>query len=107
MKKTAWAAVGAIGLGLAAWGAARTLLAAPPDEQRYVKRTILVQSDRPGSVENPDRYPGWRSISRDFGLLVREDERFGLRGTFYVRMDEKWRPVAADDIDTLGAYPLR
>jgi len=52
--------------------------------------------------------PRWKSLSEDVGVWLREDERFGLRGRLYVRVDGVWRPVATDGAgDVLGTIPAK
>ena len=52
--------------------------------------------------------PNWKFLSGDVGVLVRDDERFGLRGRLYVRVEGVWRPVATDGpADVVGTIPAR
>ena len=52
--------------------------------------------------------PHWKSISDDLGVWIRTDERLGLRGRLYVRVDGAWWPVATDGpADLSGATPSK
>lgn len=50
--------------------------------------------------------PGWKRISDEAGIMLRQDPRLGLRGRLYVRIDGKWQPVALDGPgDIAGVLP--
>jgi hypothetical protein len=52
--------------------------------------------------------PNWKALSSDVGVMIRADDRLGLRGRLYVRVDGAWLPVATDGLaDVLPAVPLR
>lgn len=77
---------------------------------------VLVRADAPSQrVERgaigaqPDtRSRNWKSLSDDVGILVRDDDRLGLRGRLYVRVDGAWQAVAADGAaDILGRLPAK
>jgi hypothetical protein len=40
--------------------------------------------------------PDWKELSADVGVMIRDDERLGLRGRLYVRAGGLWYPVATD-----------
>ena len=48
--------------------------------------------------------PDWKPLSRDMGLMLRYDERLGLRGRLYVRTDGVWSPVAIDGPEDLHDF---
>src|SRR5262249_13335823 len=48
-------------------------------------------------VPQPDTSsPNWKELSADVGVMIRDDERLGLRGRLYVRVAGVWHPVATD-----------
>jgi hypothetical protein len=50
----------------------------------------------------------WKQLSDDVGVMLRDDDRLGLRGRFYVRTAGVWTPVAIDGPgDTSGVVPVR
>ena len=52
--------------------------------------------------------PNWKRLSEDVGVMVRRDNKLGLRGRLYVRVNGSWLPVAADGPgDTFGSIPVR
>jgi hypothetical protein len=40
--------------------------------------------------------PDWKELSDDVAVMIRDDERLGLRGRLYVRVEGSWYPVATD-----------
>ena len=38
----------------------------------------------------------WKALSADVGVMIRDDDRLGLRGRLYVRVNGVWYPVATD-----------
>ena len=57
------------------------------------------RQERPRRVAGPQpdtSSPDWKSLSTDVGVLIRDDDRLGLRGRLYVRVDDVWLPVATD-----------
>ena len=61
------------------------------------------------TMEDPDTSsPNWKQLSEDVGVMIRKDDRLGLRGRLYVRVDGSWKPVATDGSgDTHGSIPAR
>jgi hypothetical protein len=52
--------------------------------------------------------PNWKELSGDVGVMIRADERLGLRGRLYVRVDGVWYPVATDGpADVRTTVPLK
>jgi hypothetical protein len=52
--------------------------------------------------------PNWKRLSDDVGVMIRKDDRLGLRGRLYVRIKGAWVPVATDGpADTNGFIPVR
>src|SRR5258706_12810499 len=52
--------------------------------------------------------PDWKELSNDVGVMLRDDERLGLRGRLYVRVDGVWYPVATDGpADVRPTVPVR
>jgi opacity protein-like surface antigen len=52
--------------------------------------------------------PNWKALSDDVGMMLRDDDRLGLRGRLYVRFKGQWRPVALDGLaDMQGLVPVR
>jgi hypothetical protein len=48
----------------------------------------------------------WRFLSDDVGMMIRHDERLGLRGRLYVRTGGVWLPVATDTTGDLAGTIL-
>ena len=64
---------------------------------------IRVTADQPDTTS-----PNWKFLSDDLGVMIRDDERLGLRARLFVRRDGSWLPVATDGPgDTVGTIPLR
>jgi hypothetical protein len=61
------------------------------------------------AVLGPDTSsPNWKLLSEDVGVMIRKDDRLGLRARLYVRIDGAWTPVATDGPgDSLGFIPVR
>jgi len=52
--------------------------------------------------------PDWKELSADVGVMIRNDDRLGLRGRLYVRVDGLWYPVATDGpADVRPTVPVR
>jgi hypothetical protein len=52
--------------------------------------------------------PRWKAISEDVGILTRDDDRLGLRGRMYVKVNGAWRSVAMDGpADAVTVIPTR
>jgi len=52
--------------------------------------------------------PRWKALTDDVGVWLREDERLGLRGRLFVRVDGTWRAVATDGAgDVLATIPAK
>jgi hypothetical protein len=52
--------------------------------------------------------PNWKLLTEDVGVMIRKDDRLGLRARLYVRVDGTWTPVATDGAaDSLGTIPAR
>ena len=52
--------------------------------------------------------PNWKLLSEDVGVMIRKDDRLGLRGRLFVRINDAWLPVATDGLaDVLGTVPAR
>jgi hypothetical protein len=92
----------AIGAAILAWvgillGAGEPLVVPRTDPRRYV----LVA---PWPEPQPDTSsPNWKYLSDDVGILIRRDERLGLRARLYVLVDGSWSSVATDDVSNLTA----
>jgi len=71
------------------------------------RRYALVQSSPEAQPDT--KSPNWKSFSDDVGMLIRRDERLGLRARLYVRgVDGLWSPVATDTVgDLAGTIPVR
>ena len=53
--------------------------------------------DRAQAAFQPDTSsPRWKALTDDVGVWLRDDERLGLRGRLFVRVDGTWRAVATD-----------
>ena len=91
---------------LAVWGIARAQQSNEDREKFMQERMILIQHYKDTHPAQPDRSPNWRAVSPDLGILLREDDHFGYRGTLYARVDGQWEPVAIDDIESFGYVPL-
>src|SRR5580765_2356754 len=84
---TVAAATGILRYG-AVLGAGRDVVAG--ERQAQLRRIAGPQPD----TSSPD----WKLLANDVGVLLRDDERLGLRGRLYVRIDDVWLPVATDGI---------
>ena len=52
--------------------------------------------------------PRWKALTDDVGVWLRDDERLGLRGRLFVRVDGTWRAVATDGAsDVLSVIPAK
>jgi len=52
--------------------------------------------------------PRWKALTDDVGVWLRDDERLGLRGRLFVRVDGTWRAVATDGpADVLTVIPAK
>ena len=52
--------------------------------------------------------PNWKFLSEDVGIMIRNDDRLGLRARLFVRRNGVWLPVAIDGpADSRGPIPLR
>jgi hypothetical protein len=79
-------------------GAGRDVVAA--DRQAQLRRIAGPQPD----TSSPD----WKLLANDVGVLLRDDERLGLRGRLYVRLDDVWLPVATDGVaDVRSPIPVQ
>jgi len=97
----------AIGAAIVAWvgvllAAGEPLVVPRTDPRRYV----LVA---PWPEPQPDTSsPNWKYLSDDVGMLIRRDERLGLRARLYVLVDGAWSSVAPDDVsDLAGTIPAK
>ncbi|MGH7730334.1 MAG: hypothetical protein ACRENJ_03700 [Candidatus Eiseniibacteriota bacterium] len=93
--------VGVVAVLMWAYGAVGPMesLAAPdklPDR-------VMAELDSIGALilGDPGTWPNtsskdWKPLSKDVGLMVRRDDRFGLRGRLFVRVEGRWVPVAID-----------
>ena len=63
----------------------------------------------PVAMAGPDTSsPNWKPLSEDVAVMIRKDDRLGLRARLYVRVNGAWAPVAADGAaDSLGTIPIR
>lgn len=76
-------------------------------------RPVYVPGNRPHAREDVKRLiqpntksPDWKQLSKDVGLELTRDERFGLRGRLFVRIDGAWYPVLIDGpSDVAGIVP--
>jgi len=75
--------------------------------ESVVKAQRQVQS-RGAAVPQPDTSsPNWKKLSDDVGVMIRDDERLGLRGRLYVSVEGVWLPVATDGLaDVLPLVPV-
>ena len=76
--------------------------------------SVLAKGERHGQSRGvagpqPDTSsPNWKALSDDVGVMIRDDERLGLRGRLYVRAGGVWLPVATDGLaDVLRAVPVK
>jgi hypothetical protein len=62
-----------------------------------------------GGAQGPDTSsPNWKQLSQDVGVMIRNDERLGLRGRLYVNVDGSWKAVAIDGpADSRSSIPMR
>ena len=104
MRRKLVIALAAVVAGVALWGLARAQLSHDEREEQMKQQMILIQKLM--YAEHPEQSPNWRAMSPDLGVLLREDERFGYRGTLYTRVDGQWEPVALDGIERVGYVPL-
>lgn len=59
-------------------------------------------------VELDTSSPNWKLLTDDVGVMIRKDERLGLRARLFVRVNDAWQPVAADGLaDVLGTVPAK
>ena len=59
------------------------------------------------AVEGPDATSAnWRYLGTDAGVMLRHDDRLGLRGRLYVRVDGGWQAVALDGLGELNGKTL-
>jgi hypothetical protein len=73
---------------------------------------ISAKGDRqPRRVAGPQpntSSPDWKELSADVGVMIRDDDRLGLRARLYVRVDGVWYPVATDGpADVRPTVPVR
>lgn len=73
------------------------------------QKTAVHERLLPSLGAQPDTTsPNWKSLSDDVGVLLRHDDRLGLRGRLFVRSEGVWWPVALDGAaDLTGAIPLK
>ena len=66
-------------------------------------------ADRAQAAFQPDTSsPRWKALTDDVGVWLRDDERLGLRGRLFVRVDGTWRAVATDGAgDVLATIPAK
>lgn len=76
--------------------------------------TVGVKGERhgpPRRVAGPQpntSSPDWKELSTDVGVMIRDDDRLGLRGRLYVRVDGVWYPVATDGpADVFRTVPVQ
>jgi len=76
--------------------------------------SVIATGERIGSLRKvagpqPDTSsPHWKALSDDVGVMIRDDERLGLRGRLYVRVEGVWLPVGTDGPgDILHTVPVR
>lgn len=95
MKRRLVIALVAAGVGATVAVMAQTFLA---DVSR-AKAQIALEQAQLGHMAGaqPDTTSSsWRYLSGDVGILLRDDDRLGLRGRLYVRVGDRWWPVATD-----------
>ncbi len=73
-------------------------------EKRLVQHPELDSARRAATWQPDTSSPNWKAISDDLGMLLRDDRDLGLRGRLYVRIDGKWRAVAADGLADIGGW---
>jgi hypothetical protein len=109
MKRKGLIAFLVAGLGTIVAVTAGTLLvrADAPSERVAVVGEHVPEGETVGAQPDTNSQ-NWKSLSDDVGIMVRYDERLGLRGRLYVRVDGAWRAVAADGAaDILGRVPAK
>jgi hypothetical protein len=95
------------GIAATAVATAGVLLGGEPVAAHAGSQEPRLARSAPGAQPDTSS-PHWKSISDDLGVWIREDERLGLRGRLYVRVDGLWWPVATDGpADLSSATPLR
>ena len=108
MRWTLMIALIAVVLSATIAGTAGALLAGgePPAAAERVVATPYVAAS---SGQQPDTTsPNWKFLSNDVGVMLRHDDRPGLRGRLYVRVEGAWQPVAIDGLADLSrAVPVR
>jgi len=76
--------------------------------EREVARSASIAVSVNSEVRPVNESPNWRQLSKDLGVLLREDPHLGTRGTLFVRIDGVWKPVAIDGTDDLaGMIPAQ
>lgn len=68
-----------------------------------------VAQSNPSATLGPDTSsPDWKRLSEDVGIMLRRDDRLGVRGRIYVRVNGEWQPVATDGpADIRGVIPVK
>jgi len=85
---------------------AMALVAAALVTTAAVTAAVVTQAQAPADALTAS--PHWRGISDDVGMLLREDDHFGLRARLYVKVNGQWRPVATDGAaELLHTIPLK
>ena len=76
--------------------------------EREVALSASIAASMNSEVPPVTESPNWRQLSKDLGVLLRQDSKLGTRGTLFVRIDGVWKPVAIDGSDDLaGMIPAQ
>jgi hypothetical protein len=103
MRKRQAVALVAAGIGVAAVVALGALTSRSATAGDANPTRVVVEAAEPDTGS-----PNWRFLSDGVGIMIREDDRLGLRGRFYLRVKGTWRPVAVDGAaDILRAVPVK
>lgn len=100
-------------VGTAVGGAALAMMGFLPIGQRDIAaaQAVVVKGGQESGltgVELDPSSPNWRLLSEDVGVMLRRDDRMGLRGRLFVRINGAWLPVATDGLaDIAGTVPAK
>jgi len=88
---------------------AALLLAARVVPQRSEALAAPVSPRRPITFVLPGLWPDttgtrWKHLSRDVGLQLTDDGRYGMRARLFVRVDGRWQPVGIDNPSDIAQF---
>lgn len=108
MKRGFLIALIAAGVGATVAVTTGTLLKANAQSAESVVNGQRHVQSRGVAAPQPDTSsPNWKRLSYDVGVMIRDDERLGLRGRLYISVDGVWLPVATDGLaDVLPLTPV-